>query len=270
MSAHAEFEPFDLFAVRYAHNGGRKARDNFIGGNDHDASDLDYFIWVARRSDRLFVIDTGFGPDAARQRNRNLLHSPVEALGWLGIETSQVDEVILTHLHFDHAGGLDKFPKARLHLQDAEAAFATGRCMCHGVLRAPFDVEDVTGFVRRLYAGQVCFHDGTSHLAGGLSLHHIGGHSAGLQAVRVWTRRGWVVIASDAAHLYENLRAERPFPIVHSVSQMLEGYRRLHELATSPDHIIPGHDPMVMAIYPAPAPELAGRVVRLDVAPELA
>jgi hypothetical protein len=56
----------------------------------------------------------------------------------------------------------------------------------------------------------------------------------------------------------------RPFPIVWSVADMVDGYGRLGELAASPGHIIPGHDPLVLERYPAPAKELQGIVVRLD------
>lgn len=260
--------PFDLFALRYATHGGRNAAENMIGGDPHeDGSDLAYYIWVARRADRVFVIDTGFGPDAAKARGRTLLRSPAEALSLLGIDAAQVEDVILTHLHYDHAGSLDAFGGARFHLQDSEAAYATGRCMCHGFLRAPFDVEDVVSYVRHLYAGHVCFHDGADQLCDGISLHHLGGHSAGLQVVRVRTRRGWVVIASDASHLYANMTSGQPFPILYSAGETVEGYRILNTLADSPDHIIPGHDPAVMALYPAPAPALEGLVVRLDVPP---
>ncbi len=260
-------EPFELLALRYATHGGRKASDNYVGGDLHEGSDdLDYFVWVARRSDRLVVIDTGFGATAAAARGRTLLAEPADLLRRLGIDPAQVEEVVLTHLHYDHAGTLRDFPRARFHLQDREAAFATGRCMCHPVLRAAYDVEDTVALVRSVYAGRVCFHDGDSRLADGLWLHHIGGHTAGLQVVRVWTRRGWVVLASDAAHLYGNMERALPFPIVHDVERMLEGHRRLHALADSPAHIIPGHDPLVMQRYPALTPEATG-ILRLDVAP---
>jgi glyoxylase-like metal-dependent hydrolase (beta-lactamase superfamily II) len=145
--------------------------------------------------------------------------------------------------------------------------FATGRCMCHAELAAPFEVEDVVAMVRHVHSGRVHFHDGESEIEPGLSLHHVGGHSSGLQAVRVFTKRGWVVVASDASHLYANMRGGRPFPIVANTIEMLEGFRRIHALADSPDHVIPGHDPLVMALYPAPSPDLDGVVARLDVAP---
>src|SRR3546814_12119373 len=76
-------------------------------------------------------------------------------------------------------------------------------------------------------------------------------HTKGLQSVRVNTQRGWVVLASDASHYYENMERQRPFPIVHNVADMLSGYARLESAAASPDHIIPGHDPLVMERYPA-------------------
>jgi hypothetical protein len=91
----------------------------------------------------------------------------------------------------------------------------------------------------------------------------------GLQVVRVWTRRGWVVVASDATHLYANMKRGLPFPAVYNIGDMLEGHRTLHKLADSEDHIVPGHDPIVMKVYPPPSPELQGIVVRLDVAPNM-
>ncbi len=89
----------------------------------------------------------------------------------------------------------------------------------------------------------------------------------GLQAVRVWTRRGWVVLASDASHFYANMEQGRPFPIIYNLGDMLEGYRTLERLASSHRHIVPGHDPLVLERYPAAKPGLEGIAVRLDAEP---
>lgn len=261
-------EPFELFALHYARHTGRREVDNLMGGApDRPGSDLAYYVWVARRSDRVFVIDTGFGPEAAQERSRELIEQPADRLKRIGIDAERVEDVILTHLHYDHAGTLGAFPNARFHVQDHEASFATGRCMCHGILRHSYGVEDVVSFVRALYAGRVEFHDGSAELVPGLSVHRVGGHTAGLQVVRVWTRRGWVVLASDAAHLFANLDGKAPFPIIHDTAAMMEGFGMLHQLADSRDHIVVGHDPAVMSLYTPPSIELDGVAVRLDQAP---
>ena len=85
--------------------------------------------------------------------------------------------------------------------------------------------------------------------------------------MRVHTRRGWVVVASDAIHFYANVETGNPFPIVFNVGDMMEGWARCRRLADSEQHVVPGHDPLVRARYPAPSPELEGIAVRLDVAP---
>jgi glyoxylase-like metal-dependent hydrolase (beta-lactamase superfamily II) len=200
----------------------------------------------------------------AARRQRNHLRCPTEGLRMLGVDAATVRDVVITHLHYDHVGNFDLFPAATFHLQDEELRYATGRHMCHEVFSGAFDVEDVVGMVRNVYRGRVRFHDGDAALFPGISLHHIGGHTMGLQVVRVATRRGWVLLASDASHFYANMEQVRPFPIVYSVADMVAGYARMRTLADSPDHVIPGHDPQVMERYPAPRKDLQGIVVRLD------
>lgn len=258
---------FELLAIRYAHHD-RRRRDNFIDGDPHDEiMSLDYYLWVARNHEATYVIDTGFDAATAQKRGRTLLCDPGEALRALSVDPATVRDVIVTHLHYDHIGNFELFPNARFHLQDAEMSYATGRCMCHGRLRHPYDVDHVAGIVRCLYQDRVCFHDGDEEIAPGISVHLIGGHTRGLQCVRVNTRRGHVVLASDASHHYEHFETGRPFPNVVRVDEMMAGYDRLRALASSPKHIIPGHDPLVMQRYPAVSPELAGTCVRLDVEP---
>ena len=70
-------------------------------------------------------------------------------------------------------------------------------------------------------------------------------------------------MASDAAHFYANIEEDRPFSIVTNLPQMYGAFDIIRKLAPSPDHIIPGHDPLVLERYPAASPELAGLVARL-------
>lgn len=255
---------WEVYALKYAHHE-RRASENFIGGDPHDGPmPLDYFVWLLRAGDREIVVDTGFSAAMAAKRAREHLRCPAAALSLLGCDARAVKDVVITHLHYDHVGNFELFPAAEFHLQDLEMHYATGRYMRHGVFRGAYEVEDVVGMVRRVYAGRVRFCDGDAEIAPGVSVHLIGGHTMGLQVVRVATRRGHVVLASDAAHFYANMQEVRPFPIVWSVADMVEGYAKLAALAESPAHIIPGHDPLVMARYPAPSPAVEGIAVRLD------
>ena len=255
---------YEVYAIKYARHE-RRASENFIGGDPHDGPmPLDYFVWLVRGGGREIVVDTGFSAAMAAKRQRNHLRCPTEGLRLLEVDAKAVKDVVITHLHYDHVGNFDLFPSARLHLQDLEMNYATGRYMAQPVFQGAFEVEDVVGMVRRVYAGRVHFHDGDGEIAPGVSVHLIGGHTMGLQVVRVSTRRGRVVLASDASHFYANLEQVRPFPIVFSVADMVEGYRRLRELADSPAHIIPGHDPLVLERYPPPSQALQGIVARLD------
>ena len=258
----------EIYAVRYAHHE-RRSPENFIGGDPHDVlQPLDYFVWAIVGPSGTFVVDTGFDAAMAKKRGRQIVKPIGEGLQAIGIRPDQVENVIVSHLHYDHTGNYDVFPRARYHLQDVEMAYATGRCMCHATMRFPFEVEDVVAMVRKVFDGRVTFHDGDDQLAPGITLHRIGGHSKGLQCVRVKTRRGHVVLASDATHLYAHIEEGRVFPVTYNVGDVLEGYATIKQLADSGKHIVPGHDPKVLERYPAAKPGLENWVARLDVEPK--
>jgi glyoxylase-like metal-dependent hydrolase (beta-lactamase superfamily II) len=255
---------YEIYAIKYAHHE-RNASANFLGGDPHDGPmPLDYFVWLIRGEGREIVVDSGFNAAVAAKRGRRITLPVEEGLRLMQVDVAGVKDVVITHLHYDHVGNFDLFPQATFHLQDLEMQYATGRCMAVEAMRQAYEPEDVVGMVRRVYAGRVRFHDGEGEVAPGVTLHHVGGHTLGLQIVRVATRRGWVVLASDASHFYANMEEKRPFPIVYNVGDMVEGWRKAQALASSPAHVIPGHDPLVMERYPAPQAPLQGTVVRLD------
>jgi glyoxylase-like metal-dependent hydrolase (beta-lactamase superfamily II) len=257
---------YKVYALRYAHRDARR-HEHFIGGDPHDAPmPMDYFVWAMVGPEKTWILDTGFSAEVAAKRKRTHLRCPVESLKLLNIDPDTIDDVIISHLHYDHVGSFDKFKKARFHLQEPEMHYATGRYMRHAALRHSFEVEDVVGIVRMNFAERVVFHNGDAELAPGLRVHAMGGHSMGLQCVTVNTARGTVVLASDVTHFYENMDSKRPFTTAFHIGEMLEGFDRLRALAPSPKHIVPGHDPAVMARYPA-VPGLDGIAVRLDMEP---
>lgn len=244
---------YEILALRYATSQDRVPSQNFLLVDSHDApaSPLDFYIFAIRGMGRTIVVDTGFDPESGRRKGRNLLRTPAEALIRHGIDAALAGQVVLTHMHWDHAGGMRYFPRARFHLQDREMAFCTGRCMCHDAMRRAFDVEHVVDAVRAAFADRVEFHDGDAELAPGIKLHFIGGHTGGIQALSVATARGTVVLAGDTTHLWANIRTRNPFPVAPDLARVMEGYRALERLADGPDHIIPGHEPLLLKRFPS-------------------
>src|SRR4051794_9250958 len=166
---------YELYALRYARRDAKRA-EHFIGGDPHDAPmPMDYFVWAAVGGGKAWIIDTGFTAEVAARRKREYLRCPVEGLRLLGIDPDAVEDVIISHMHYDHVGSFHKFKQARFHLQEEEMRYATGRYMCHHRLRHSFEVEDVAGIVRMTFADRVVFHDGDAELAPGITLHACGG-----------------------------------------------------------------------------------------------
>jgi glyoxylase-like metal-dependent hydrolase (beta-lactamase superfamily II) len=151
---------YEIYAIRYGHHA-RRSPENFLGGDPHDVlQPLDYYVWAIVGASGAFIVDTGLDEAMGKQRQREICKPVGEGLRAIGIDPGQVEDIIITHLHYDHTGNYDLFPRARYHLQDGEMSYATGRCMCHPLLRSPFEVEDVVAMVRKVFAGRVFFHEG--------------------------------------------------------------------------------------------------------------
>ncbi len=260
---------YELYAVRYASNPNKRRHDNFMSFiHLTDPHDLpmphEFYVWVAKGKDRTFVIDLGSDVCLGEKRGLQFLGPVDRCLEAIGITADRVDDVILTHLHWDHAGNIDGFPRATLHLHDQEMNFATGRHMCHPAIRRPFEADHVCAAIRRLYAGKVNYTNAVQELASGIVVRHVGGHTKGLQIVQVYTRRGWMIVASDALHFYANMTEMNPFPAIFNVADNVASWALMRSLVESDTHIIPGHDSLVLANYPAATERLAGRVIRLD------
>ncbi len=261
-------DTYNVYALRYAWREATRG-DHFLEGdpNPDKPMPMDYFVWLITNSERTVVVDTGFKPDVATRRGRIHLRMPAAALKLLDVDAASVQDVVLTHMHYDHVGTIDSFPNARLHLQEKEMQFALGGDMANERTRRSFEVEDAKNVVESLYGGHLQVQHGDVDLFPGISLHHLGGHTPGLQVVRVKTDRGQVVLASDSSHYYENMEGDRPFRTTYNADDVRAGFRKLRELADSPAHIVPGHDPLVMQRYPAASAALDGVVIDLGKMP---
>jgi glyoxylase-like metal-dependent hydrolase (beta-lactamase superfamily II) len=254
---------YQVYAVRYATRDARSG-EHFHGHDLHDAPmPMDYFVWAAVSAEHTVVVDAGFTAEVAARRGREHLRCPTEGLESIGIDCARVPYVILTHLHYDHAGNLEKFPKATFVIQESEMAFWTGRYAGKEHFRNIVEVDDVVYLVRENFEGRLRFAAGSEEIVPGIEVHWAGGHSSGLQVVRVDTSRGVVVLASDAAHFYANIEEDRPYSIVSDLPRMYGAFDIVRSLADSPAHVVPGHDPLVMERFPPARESLEGVAVRV-------
>ena len=244
-------ETYQVLALEYGRME-RSSRDFYLHFPDpHEGPrPIAYYLWVIRNEARTVVVDLGFDKRSGDARGRVMLREPLDALGAIGVRRDAVKTVILTHMHYDHAGHGPKFPGAEFVLQEREIAYCTGKAMSYPPLRRAFDVEHVNDMIRANYRGAVRFVDGDADILPGISVHLIGGHSGGLQVVRVETDNGPLVLASDAAHFYDTVTTQNPFTVIVNLHEMCAGWERIFELGAAPGSVIPGHDPLVSELYP--------------------
>lgn len=222
-----------------------------LRGAEPTPVDFTYAVWVLVRPAGVVLVDTGFGEDVARRRGIGYRRRPVDALAALGVRPDDVTDVILTHLHFDHAGGLRDFPRARIHVQRADVAFYTGPAMRFPLCAGAVEKDDLAALAEADEQGRVHLLDGDGPLLDGVTVHNVGGHTPGSQIVEVTAPRGRVVLASDVAHLYDNLERRVPFPVLHDLPSCCEAFETVDRLAAEGAVVVPGHDGRVMGRHRA-------------------
>ena len=237
--------PYRIYAVRYAH---RKCTTSECFYGDYRAAPMamDYFVWALTNGTETVVVDLGFTEPVGTRRGRQFLRSPEKGLAEIGVDTGSVKHVIVSHFHYDHVGNYALFPNATFYVQDSEMAFYTGRNASLGAFRHSVEVDDLCALIRLNYEGRLSFVDGAREIVPGVSVHHVGGHTAGMQIVSVAHARGQAVVASDASHYYRNFEERIPFNTLQDLPRMYGAFDKIHVLASSPDLVLPGHDPLVL------------------------
>jgi glyoxylase-like metal-dependent hydrolase (beta-lactamase superfamily II) len=237
--------PYRIYAVRYAH---RKCTTSeaFYGDYHKGPMTMDYFVWALTNGAETVVVDLGFTEAVGTRRGRQFLRDPGKGLAEIGVEAASVKHVILSHFHYDHVGNYALFPNATFYVQDSEMAFYTGRNAALPAFRHSVEVDDVCALIRLNYDRRMQFVDGSREIVPGIAVHHVGGHTAGMQIVTVAHARGRAVVASDASHYYRNFEEGIPFNTLQDLPRMYSAFAKIRELASSEDLVLPGHDPLVL------------------------
>jgi glyoxylase-like metal-dependent hydrolase (beta-lactamase superfamily II) len=254
---------YEVYAVRFADVSYSVA--NLVAGAERGRSiDIAFTIWVARdpASSRIVLVDAGFYRDKFLQQwHPNHFVKPSNALTQgLGIAPDAVTDIIVSHSHWDHADGVDLFPRAKVWIQKAEYEYYVG---ANGEVlhRGGVDAEDAKMLAVLNAAGRVELVDGDDReILPGIRVYTGGKHTFASQFASAATRAGTVVLASDNAYLYENLEKHLAIAQTLDAASNLAAQERMLKLAAAPRLVIPGHDPAVFERFPVVKPG----VVRID------
>ena len=235
---------YEVLALKYAERD-TTACQFFYREASHEPITLHYYVWLILGGPHPVLVDTGFLEDDVRKRGIRNYVSPASMVERAGVRAADVPVALITHLHYDHWAGHSLFPGAEYWIQKDEVAFWTGPWGRYDAFGQSANPESLARLVTANYAGRVRILDGDRQVLPGITVHWVGGHTAGLQIVTVETRRGTVVLTSDASHFYRNVETRQPVQIITSLPEMLQAFETIHALAGAEKLIVAGHDPQV-------------------------
>ena len=261
----AEFGAGDdsIEAIRYGTSPGFPVAGLVIGAPKDEKIDIAMVFWLIRGGGRTILFDSGF------HRQTFLAHFPMKdrvspdaALRDAGVAPEAVTDVVISHAHWDHMGGIDLFPKAEIWIQKQEYAYYTGEAWQPGGHHGGIDPADVEALVRLNIEGRVHFVDGDDvEIFPGIRAYTGGRHTFASQYLLVEGEKP-VVLASDNCYLYRNITEHRAIATFTDTdadhAANLEAQKRMIALAGSPDRVIPGHDPEQFVRFPT-----NGRVAKI-------
>jgi glyoxylase-like metal-dependent hydrolase (beta-lactamase superfamily II) len=259
----ADADKYDVYAVRYATLANFPVSSLIAGADRARRLDIAMMIWVLKGVDgRVAIVDSGFHRDQYfKQFTVKDFVKPSDAIAPLGLAPDQVTDIFLTHMHWDHAGGIDLFPAARVWIQKEEYDYYTSDAWQARTTHGGIDADDVLEIVKRNIAGKVSFVRGDDDtILSGITFGVGGKHTWQSQFVAVQTRSHTVVLASDNMYLYENLDTHTAISQTLDAASNLRTQDRMKGLASTPALLIPGHDPAVFDRFP----RVSERIVRIE------
>ena len=252
---------YSIEAIRYADSPGDSLAELVIGAPKDEKIDTVYALWLIRGGGRNILFDSGFH----RQRwfkewtIKDYLR-PDEAVRLAGVKPEDVTDVVISHAHWDHMGGIDLFPHANIWIQKEEFRYYTAEAWQPGGNRGGIDPDDVQQLVRLNTEGRLRLVDGDNvEIFPGIRAYTGARHTFASQYLGVDGNPSFV-LASDSVYLYRNLAEHKPSATFSEADYPanIKSQERMIQLAGSPDRVVPGHDALQFQRFPT-----KGRVAKI-------
>ena len=253
---------YTIEAIRYATIRGFPVDGLVAGADPSRKMDIAMIFWLVQGGGHNILVDSGFyRPQLFKGWSIADFRKPSDALSAAGLKPEDVTDIVISHMHWDHADGMDLFPKARIWIQRDEYTYYTGDAWHHADTHGGIEPDDVEALVKANIAGRVSFVEGDDReILPGIRCYTGGKHTYQSQYATVHAKDGTVVLASDNVYLYENLDKHVPIAETLDAKSNLAAQDRMRTLASDPKFIVPGHDPAIFERFPAVAPG----VVKID------
>lgn len=253
---------YEVYAIRYATLPDFPVSALVQGAEPSRKLDLAMAVWLVKGNGRNILIDSGFYHERFfKDWTLKEFMKASEAVAQAGVKPEEVTDIIITHMHWDHADGIDLFPRARIWIQKDELSYYAGEAWQKEDTHGGIDPEDVQTLVRFNTEGRVGMVNGDhQEILPGIFCYTGGKHTWQSQYVSVNAKDGTVVVASDNLYLYENLEKHLPIGSTLDAASNLRAQDRMKQIASDRKFIVPGHDMKVFEKFPA----VAARVVRID------
>jgi len=250
---------YEIYAIRYATLPDFPVSELVAGAEPGRKLDIAMMVWLVRGNGRNILVDSGFYHERFfKDWQVKDFTKPSETLQRVGLKPEDITDVVITHMHWDHADGMDLFPNARIWIQKEELEYYAGEAWQAKDTHGGIDEEDVLTLVKLNTQGRVGMVNGDAQeIIPGVTCYTGGKHTYQSQYVGVQTAVGTVVLASDNMYLYENLERHAPIAATLDAASNLRAQDRMKQIATRPGFIVPGHDPAVFAKFPNPVPGVA-------------
>ena len=253
---------YSIYAIRYADSPGDLVSDMVMGAPKDEKIDTVYALWLIRGGGRNILFDSGFHRERWFKEWTVLNYiRPDEAVKLASVQPEEITDVVISHAHWDHMGGIDLFPKATIWIQKEEFRYYAGEAWQPGGNHGGIDPEDVQALARLNTEGRVRLIDGDDvEILPGIRAYTGGRHTYASQYLLVAGSPRFV-LASDNAYLYRNLEtrmASATFSEADHVAN-IKNQQRMIQLAGSLDRVVPGHDALQFQKFPT-----QGRVAVLE------